>query len=77
MGSISFPSREKRMGEKPALERLDDFDPYKDYLKRSAVIDEFYKEIENSMIKSVLLEPKEDVMALLMTFVEWLEKRKE
>lgn len=60
--------------DKPALERLEEFGPYKDFQKRRTVALKFFEEIEDTAINKVFDGSLEPAIALLITFMEWQEK---
>jgi len=60
--------------KKPAIDRLEEFDPYKDHCRRRKVVDEFLGEFKTTA--ATLPKPKENLHAILVTFMEWQEMRK-
>jgi len=60
---------------KPAIDRLEEFGPYKDFKKRSDIVAKFFKEVKDTAIDKVFDGSLEPAIALLVTFMEWQEKR--
>jgi len=58
----------------PEKKRLDD---YQRHLRRKEVVEEFFKSVENTAIDKVFDGSLEPAIALLVTFMEWQEMRKE
>ena len=63
--------------KKPAIERLEDFDPYKEFLKRRPVVEKFLKDLDKTVLVATCPAPRESIIALLITFMEWQEKKEE
>ena len=63
------------MNKKPALDRLEEFGPYKEHCKRKETVNEFLREFKKTA--AILPLPKENLIAIMITFMEWLEMRKD
>jgi len=62
--------------KKPAIERLENFCPYKDFQERRDIAEEFFKDLTDTVINKIFDGPLESAIALLITFMEWQENRK-